>query len=184
MSRTFAVWLTGLPASGKSTIASVLQRELADAGLTVERLESDALRRILTPEASYRAEERDVFYRALAYLASRLVAHGIPVILDATAHRRRYRDVARALVPNFLEVEVACPLEVCMARDRKGTYRGGQTGANVTVPGLQVEYEAPEAPEVRVDTTRLDAEAAAGQILEALRTRGYLVAARDFEVPP
>ncbi|GKS60094.1 adenylyl-sulfate kinase [Nitrospira sp.] len=184
MSRAFAVWLTGLPASGKSTIASVLQRELTDAGLTVERLESDSLRSILTPEPTYQAEERDLFYRALAYFGSRLVAHGVPVILDATAHRRSYRALARTLIPHFLEVEVACPLEVCMARDRKGTYRGGQAGTNATVPGLQVEYEAPEAPEVRLDTTRVDAEAAAAQILEVLRTREYLIAARGLDRSP
>ena len=181
MSETFAVWLTGLPASGKSSIASVLQRELADAGLTVERLESDALRRVLTPEPTYRAEERDLFYRALAYYGSRLVAHGIPVIIDATGHRRRYRDLARALIPNFFEIAVVCPLEVCVARDRKGTYRSGQEGSHGAVPGLQVAYEAPEKPEVTIDTTQVDATAAAGHILDALRARGYLTAARSLD---
>ena len=73
-SPSFAVWLTGLPASGKSTIAHELRPRLEALGLTVEVLESDAVRRILTPAATYSREERDLFYRALAFIGERLVA--------------------------------------------------------------------------------------------------------------
>jgi adenylylsulfate kinase len=93
---------------------------------------------------------------------------------DATATRRAWRDLARSLIPRFLEVAVECPLEVCLARDRKGTYRKGRTGESATVPGLQAPYEPPERPEVRLDTTRLGAEAAADVILAALADAGYL----------
>lgn len=180
MGQPFAVWLTGLPASGKSTIASALAAELSAAGLATEILESDALRRVLTPRPTYSLEERDLFYRAIAYFASRLIAHGVPVIIDATGHRRAYRDLARSLIPHFLEVAVVCPLAVCQERDRKGTYRGGQVGAHTTVPGLQVAYEAPVRPELTVDTTRQEAGAAAGLIVESLRARGFLASARDI----
>jgi len=89
MTRTpFAIWLTGLPASGKSSIVARLVPRLESLGSPVEVLESDAVRRMLTPEASYSHEERDLFYRALAFMGSRLVAHGGSVILDATARRR------------------------------------------------------------------------------------------------
>jgi len=84
MRQAFAVWLTGLPASGKSAIACELRGRLSEAGLTVEILESDEVRRWLTPSPTYRPEERDLFYRALAFSGSRLVAHGVPVIFDAT----------------------------------------------------------------------------------------------------
>jgi adenylylsulfate kinase len=165
-SRAYAIWLTGLPASGKSTIAAALKPKLEVAGHVVEVLESDAVRRILTPAPTYSREERDLFYRALAFMGSRLVAHGVTVIFDATANRRAYRDFARSLIPRFIEVAVVCPLDLCMKRDYKGTYQRGQRGETSTVPGLQDPYEAPVHPEVRIDTTRFFAKEAAETIFE------------------
>lgn len=165
-STVFAVWLTGLPASGKSTIARELITQLGTLGYTVDVLESDAARRVLTPHPTYSQAERDLFYRALAFMGVRLVSHGITVIFDATANRRTYRDFARSLIPRFIEVAVECPLELAMRRDYKGTYRRGQRGESATVPGLQEPYEAPLNPEVRIDTTKVSAKEAAGMILK------------------
>jgi len=181
MNTAFAVWLTGLPASGKSAIARELRAGLEAAGLEAEVLESDEVRKVITPAATYFREERDLFYRALAFCGGRLVAHGVPVIFDATANRREYRNLARALIPHFLEVAVMCPPEVCRQRDRKGTYRKGTEGASATVPGLQESYDPPLGPEVVVDTALLSPEAAAARIIEALHERGYLNAARGIE---
>ena len=179
MSEAFAVWLTGLPASGKSAIAKALCGKLAHAGLAVEVLESDAVRKLITPAPTYAREERDLFYSALAFFGSRLVAHGVPVIFDATANRRAYRDLARALIPNFVEVAVVCPLDICQQRDHKGTYRRGLAGRSATVPGMQDPYEPPLKPEVTIETTSMTPEAAAECVLETLRTSGYLTMARD-----
>jgi adenylylsulfate kinase len=167
----FAIWLTGLPASGKSTITAALNPRLEALGLRVEVLESDELRRLLTPKPTYSHEERDLFYRALAVMGSRLVAHGVTVIFDATANRRAYRDFARQLIPRFIEVAVDCPLEVCMRRDRKGTYQKGQRGETGTVPGLQDPFEPPLDPALRINTATTTPEAAADLILAALRGR-------------
>ena len=185
MNTAFAVWLTGLPASGKSTIARELHAGLALAGLEADVLESDVVRQALTPTPTYFREERDLFYRALAFCGGRLVAHGVPVIFDATANRREYRNLARTLIPHFLEVAVVCPLDVCQQRDRKGTYRKATEGTSTTVPGLQESYDPPLTPEVTVDASRLTSEAAAARIIEALHERGYLAAARGIpeEVP-
>ncbi len=161
----FAVWITGLPASGKSSIVERLTPKLQALGLEAEILESDAVRRILTPDASYSTEERKLFYRALAFMGSRLIAHGVNVIFDATASRRAYREFARTLIPHLLEVSIECPLQVCMERDKKGTYRRGLEGKSTTVPGLQVPYEAPLSPHLSIDTTLVSPETAASQIL-------------------
>jgi adenylylsulfate kinase len=167
---SIAIWLTGLPASGKSTIAVALKPKLEEIG-SVEVLESDAVRRILTPHPTYSEAERDLFYRALAFMGAKLVSHGIAVIFDATANKRAHRDFARSIIPRFIEVAVECPLELAMQRDYKGTYQRGQRGESVTVPGLQEPYEAPINPEVRVDTTKVKASEAAAIILEFLKDR-------------
>ena len=171
MSHGIGIWITGLPASGKSTLTAALKPKLEALGHTVEVLESDEVRRHLTPEASYSHEERDMLYRALAYFASRMVAQGITVIIDATANKRAYRDLARNLIPRFIEVAVECPLEVCMDRDRKGTYQKGKRGESATVPGLQDTYEQPLHPEVTIDSSHATASTAAELILAAIRER-------------
>jgi adenylylsulfate kinase len=165
----FAIWLTGLPASGKSTIVAALIPQLQSMGRPVEVLESDAVRLVLTPTPTYSREERDLFYRALAFMGARLVAHGVTVIFDATANRRAYRDFARSLIPNFIEVAVECPLELAMQRDYKGTYQRGRRGESSTVPGLQESYEPPLHPEVKIDTTKVAASEAVEMILKAVK---------------
>ena len=167
----FGIWMTGLPASGKSTIVSVLRPQLEALGLTVDVLESDKVRRLLTPQATYSEAERDLFYRALAFTGQRLVAHGVTVLFDATASRQAYRDWARAMIPRFIEVAVECPLAVCMERDRKGTYEKGVRGESTTVPGLQAPYESPQNPDLRIDTTKVSAQEAAKQIPDLIRAR-------------
>jgi adenylylsulfate kinase len=174
MRRGFAVWLTGLPASGKSTVAVALRVELAARGVNVAILESDALRRILTPTPGYGDEERDTFYGGMAYIGSLLTRHGVSVIFDATANRRAYRDRARERIPEFLEVYVDCPLPVCESRDPKGIYRRAREGKAPNVPGIQAGYEPPLSPELVV---RGDAEKpvdAARRIVAALEKRGWL----------
>lgn len=168
---SFAIWLTGLPASGKSTITAVLRPQLEQLKLSVEVLESDAVRKILTPTPTYSSAERDLFYRALAFMGARLVSHGVTVIFDATANKRMHRDFARGLIPKFIEVAVECPLEFAMQRDCKGTYQRGQRGESSTVPGLQDPYEAPLNPEVRIDTTKMTANEVAEMIVNVLRSK-------------
>lgn len=167
---SIAIWLTGLPASGKSTIAAALKPKLEEIG-SVEVFESDAVRRILTPHPTYSDVERDLFYRSLAFMGEKLVSHGVTVIFDATANRRAYRDFARSLIPKFIEVWVECPLELAIQRDYKGTYQRGQRGESSTVPGLQEPYEAPLNPEVRIDTTKMNASEAAEIVMKFVQDR-------------
>ena len=170
----FAVWITGLPASGKSTIAGALVRELSSRGVNAAVLESDALRRVLTPRPTYTEEERDVFYGAMIFMGRLLAGHGVAVIFDATGHRRAYRDRARQQIVRFVEVYVDCPLDVCAARDPKGIYRRAREGAAITVPGMQVAYEPPEKPEVVVHGDRENPEEAARRVVDTLVQKGYL----------
>jgi len=171
----FAVWVTGLPASGKSTLATALKAQLADRGIDVAVLESDVLRRIFTVQPRYDEPEREAFYRQMVYVGTLLTQHGVPVIFDATANRRRYRDRARQQIPLFLEVYVDCPLETCIARDPKGIYRKAREREADTVPGLHSAYEPPEKPELVVDGGREMPEAAARRVMSKLAEKGYLL---------
>ncbi|HML16189.1 MAG TPA: adenylyl-sulfate kinase [Bryobacteraceae bacterium] len=174
----FAIWLTGLPSSGKSTIAARLTDALAERGVKAVVLESDALRTILTPNPRYDEQERDLFYQQMADLGALFAESGVPVIFDATAQRRAYRDRARARVPRFAEIYVACPLEICMARDPKGIYEralhnpGGQPRAG-TVPGLQSEYEPPADPELTIHADTETPETAVERIVARLIELGF-----------
>jgi adenylylsulfate kinase len=173
----FAVWITGLPASGKSTLVASLKAQLAAREVDVAVLESDVLRHIFTPHPRYDEEEREAFYRQIIYMGKLLTQHGVPVIFDATANRRGYRDQARRQIPRFLEVYLDCPLETCIARDPKGIYRKAREGSANTVPGLQAAYEQPESPDVVVQGDQEMPEMAAQRIIAELVKRGYIATA-------
>lgn len=172
--RGFAVWLTGLPASGKSTIAEALHKEIAGHGMNAAVLESDVLRRILTPNPTYGNAERGAFYEGMLRIGELLTGYGVPIIFDATAHRRVYRDAARRRIPRFLEVYVDTPLPVCQARDPKGIYRRAREGKAANVPGVQSAYEPPLLPEIVVRADREPPEEAARRIVSLLVEKGYL----------
>lgn len=171
---SWAVWLTGLPASGKSSIAGELARRLRHRGEVVEVLESDVLRQRLTPTPTYSDAERDLFYGAVAWMGVLLSRHGVGVIFDATANRRRYRDAARRQITQFMEVWVRCPIELCRQRDRKGIYAAAEKGQADTVPGATVAYEVNEAAELVVDADRVSPGEAAERIVEEMGRRGWL----------
>jgi len=170
----FAVWITGLPASGKSSVAAALARELSAQGVNVAVLESDVLRRVFTPHPRYDEEEREIFYGAMAYVGRLLTERGVSVIFDATANRRAYRDHAAKQIPQFLEVYVDCPLAVCIARDPKGIYRKAMEKTATTVPGVQAAYEPPEHPDVVVKGDHETPEIAAQRVVTKLIERGFL----------
>jgi adenylylsulfate kinase len=169
---SFAVWITGLPASGKSTIVRALKNQLAERGVDVAVLESDVLRKMFGGDHPYEECARDAFYRQMVFIGSLLYEHGVPVVFDATANRRAYRDRARRQFDRFLEVYLDVPMETCMARDPKGIYRSAKTGEAKNVPGLQDPYESPQSPDLIVH--RGDPQADARRIVEKLVEKGYL----------
>ena len=169
MKTGFVVWITGLPASGKSTVARILVRIVREKhNLSIVHLESDNLRKIFTPRPTYSSIEREWFYSVLSYLARLLSESGVHVLIDATGNRRVYRDEARSVTARFLEVYVRCPLAVCTSRDPKGIYRRAREGAASSVPGLQEPYEEPLNPDVVVESDQTTPEKAAELILEKI----------------
>jgi len=169
---SWAVWLTGPPASGKTTVARAFLEAASREGVRAVHLESDALRRILTPEPTYGPEERDRFYRELAELAALLVSQGFPVVVDATAPRREHRDFARSKIERFLEVLVDAPEAVRTRRDPKGLYRLARGGGAPHLPGATEPYAPPLKPDLVLPGTEPPGESAAALVL-LLREKGF-----------
>ena len=142
------VWLTGLPSAGKSTLAKRLLERLRLEAAQAALLDGDEVRDALVPRPGYTSKERDAFYATLGRLSALLARQGLTVIVAATAHRRTYRDAARALSPRFVEVWLDVPADVCRERDAKGLYASAARGAAPDLPGAGPDYEPPKAPEV------------------------------------
>jgi adenylylsulfate kinase len=170
----FGLWITGLPASGKSTVTAALTKQLREAGIDFTVLESDRMRTMFSDNPQYGERERELFYSSLAFIGTVLIEHGISVIFDATANRRSYRNRAREHIARFVEVFVDCPLEICASRDPKGIYRMAREGKASNVPGLQAGYEPPEKPDIVIHADREEPQEAAGRIMEMLTAKAFL----------
>ncbi len=167
----WVIWITGLPGSGKSTIAEAVRKRTPDA----EILRMDELRRVITPEPTYSDSERECVYRAIVYTAKKLYEIGHNVIIDATGNRKRWRELARRLIPEFSEVYLKCPVEICIRREEqriethaapKDIYKKSERGW--PVPGKGVPYEESENPELTIHTDTESPDTAVERILRML----------------
>ncbi|MBM4360280.1 MAG: adenylyl-sulfate kinase [Deltaproteobacteria bacterium] len=142
------VWLTGLPASGKSSLFHRVAARLRSSGACVVELDGDELRERVFTGCGYDDESRARFYEGLAQLAALLARQRMVVLVAATAHRRAWRRRAREVSPSFVEVLLDVPPDVCAARDPRGLYRRAKAGEVVGLPGVGVPYDEPEWPDV------------------------------------
>jgi adenylylsulfate kinase len=153
---SWAIWITGRPGSGKSTLARQVAAALERRGQRVVILDAAAFATEMVPDHAPSAHELDLVHRAIVRSAAELTRAGVPVIIDATAHRRAWRELARGALPHFAEVQLVCPDEVCGAREQ--TARWSQVlspGANRLAPAepdLVIDYEYSLRAELTVDT--------------------------------
>jgi len=171
------VWLTGLPGSGKTTIARELEAELRREGIPVEVLDGDEIRAALSPELGFSPAERELHNRRVIFLAKLLSRNGVVTIVSLISPYRAVREAARAELGRFVEVWVKCSVEECMRRDPKGHYQRALEGQNPQMTGLQAPYEPPEHPELVADTEQWSVERCVAEIRRVMFEQGYLVAA-------
>lgn len=171
-----AVWLTGLSASGKSTLARALERRLVERGVFAYVLDGDNLRHGLNSDLGFSPEDRTENIRRVGEVTALFVDAGAIVISAFISPYRADRDRVRALLGpgEFLEVHVTAPLEVCERRDPKGLYAKARAGALREFTGISAPYEAPLEPELIVDTDRAPIEACTVDLEQLLSHRGLL----------
>ena len=168
------LWFTGLSGAGKSTIANIVERKLFVAGRHTALLDGDNVRHGLNADLGFSAADRGENIRRVAAVARLMADAGLIVLVSFIAPFRAERAAARAAAGDveFVEVFVDTPLAEAEARDAKGLYAKARAGQLPDFTGIDSPYEAPERPEIRLDTTQLTAEAAADLIVDRVLGRG------------
>jgi adenylyl-sulfate kinase len=165
------IWLTGLPSAGKTTVGTEVTEQLGAAGLHVEFLDGDVIRKRLFPELGYTKHDRDENVLRLALLAQLLSRNGVIVVVAAIAPYRAIRQQIRESSANFIEVYINAAPSVCEQRDVKGLYRKARQGELVGFTGVDDPYESPLQPEVECRTDRETIAESAEKVLERVLDR-------------
>ena len=173
MDKGFVIWITGLPGSGKTTIARGVAEKLKEKGLKVELLDGDEVRKWLSPEAGFTREDRTRHLIRVAHVAKLLARNGVAVIASFVSPYRDVREKARQIVEGeglpFIEVYVECSLEECIRRDPKGLYKRALRGEIKHMTGIDDPYEPPENPEVKVNTEKSTTAENVEKVVDKLR---------------
>jgi len=172
------VWLTGLSGSGKSTIAMAAEQALHARGHLTYVLDGDNVRHGLNKNLGFSPEDRTENIRRVGEVAKLFADAGVLVFTSFISPYKGDRDAVRALVPegDFLEVFVDADVETCEGRDVKGLYAKARAGEIPEFTGISAPYEAPERPELVLDTKRQSAEESVAALLLHLEEKGYLAA--------
>jgi adenylyl-sulfate kinase len=164
----FCVWLMGLSASGKTTLAQLLARALTQRGFKVEVLDGDIVRTTLSKGLGFTHGDRVTNLRRIAAMAQDLVRQQVVTIVAAICPYHAIREEVRALIGEYVEVYLNCPLEVCIRRDPKGLYRKALAGEIQHFTGIDDVFETPVRPDIEVTTHTEDPEASLARILRRL----------------
>lgn len=178
----FTLWFTGLPCSGKTTIAEVVGRELRNRGLNVESLDGDEIRQHLSKDLGFSKEDRDTHIKRMGFIAMLLSRNGVATLGAFVSPYREVRDHLRSEMENFVEVYVKCPVEVCIERDVKGMYKKALAGEIQNFTGISDPYEEPLDPEVVVETDTETVAESVGNVLRKLEELGYIPVASESVV--
>jgi adenylyl-sulfate kinase len=171
----FTVWFTGLSGAGKTTIADAIEPLLRERGITkLEKLDGDVVRTHLSKGLGFSKEDRDTNIRRIGWVAEVLTRNGVCVLASAISPYRDIRDEVRKNVGNFVEVYVSCSLEELTRRDVKGLYEKAIKGEIKNFTGVSDPYEAPDNPDVQVDSEKEDLAESVAKVMKKLEELGYV----------
>jgi adenylylsulfate kinase len=174
MNKGLTVWFTGLPCSGKSTLARLLHRKLKGAQIGSEILDGDEVRQRLTKGLGFSKEDRIENVRRVAYVAKLLTRNGVIAIVALISPYRAVRDEIKQDIGRCLEVFVDCPVEVCKDRDVKGMYKKAMAGEIKQFTGVDDPYEIPLHPDLLLSTSTEPPQVSLSRVLKFLSEGGYL----------
>ena len=174
--RSTILWFTGLSGAGKSTLANAVNQALFERGLATYVLDGDNVRHGLCKDLGFSDADREENIRRIGEVAKLFLDAGVIVLTAFVSPFRADRDKARALVEkgDFIEIFCSADLSVCEQRDTKGLYAKARAGEIKEFTGISSPYEAPERPELSVDTGASDLEACVNQVVRALIDQGII----------
>ena len=170
---TFVLWLTGLPCSGKTTIADEVARRFQARSISYEQIDGDAVRQVLK-DNEFGIGHRERHVRNIGWAASLLARHGVVAIVSLVSPTQSARTDARQMANRFVEVYLSTPLDVCERRDVKGMYKRARAGDISQFTGVSSLYEAPTGAEVAIDTSSCSVAEAADRIFAYLKAEGLV----------
>lgn len=169
------LWFTGLSGAGKSTIARLVEQALRERGEPVEVLDGDEVRENLSKGLGFSRADRDTNVRRIGWVARLLASHGVVAITAAISPYRAVREEVRSTIPDrFVEIYVGTPLAECARRDVKGLYARALRGEIPQFTGVSDPYEAPEAPELVLETVGEAPGASAARVVAYLEEKGWI----------
>ena len=168
----FVLWFTGLPCSGKTTVADAVAEKLKARGMKVERLDGDIVRKSLTRDLGFSKEDRDKNIERVTFVAKLLSRNGVAVLPSFVSPYIAARENARKETTNFIEIYVKCPTEVCEKRDVKGMYKKAREGEIKDFTGVNDPYEEPPNPELVLETDKETVEQCVKKIIGKLQEMG------------
>lgn len=172
----FTLWLTGLPCSGKSTLAKAVEETLLERGLPVEVFDGDEIRTNLTKGLGFSREDRDTNIRRVGYVCDLLTRNGVISIAAVISPYQSIRDEVRQSIGRFVEIFVDAPIEKLIERDVKGMYKKAIAGEIKNFTGIDDPYETPEKPEVHLHTDKESVEESTDKIIKSLELLGHIPA--------
>ena len=177
--RGCTVWFTGLSGSGKSTIAVAVEKSLWDRGVRSYILDGDNIRHGLNNDLGFSPEDRTENIRRIGEVAKLFTDGGVLNLTAFISPYRSDRDRVRSIMGegDFIEVHVDCPVEESERRDVKGLYAKARAGKIPEFTGISAPYEAPEKPEIVLETAKLSEEQSVAKVLEYLEKNGYIAKA-------
>jgi len=170
----FTLWFTGLPCSGKTTLADTLARDLKEKGMKVERLDGDIVRKGLTSDLGFSKEDRQMNIERVTFVAKLLTRNGIAVLCTFVSPYNSIREKSRQEIGEYILVYVKASPEACAERDVKGMWAKAKAGEIENFTGYDDPFEEPDNAEIKIDTEKETVEESKDKILDWLRKNGYL----------